>query len=145
MTQQQHQLHCEAYCQLFSELSPAHLNEFDTLVSEQVHFRDPFNDVHGREAMKAILGGMFEHTEAPRFVIHEQDVIGSHAWLRWEFSARIPVMGLLQVEGASRLRFEEETGRICEHLDYWDSAPFYLRLPLLGALLRLLRRRIARH
>lgn len=139
------QRYCQAYCQLFTELSPARIDEFDQLVTAQVHFRDPFNDVHGLEPMKAILRGMFQHTREPSFVIHEQDILGVHAWLRWEFSAIIPLLGLLKVEGASRLAFDGTTGRICEHLDYWDSAPFYLRLPMLGGLLRLVRNRVARH
>jgi limonene-1,2-epoxide hydrolase len=139
------QRHSQAYCQLFAELTPARIDEFDALVTAQVRFRDPFNDVHGRSAMKAILRGMFENTTEPHFVIHEQDIVDEHAWLRWTFSARVPVLGVLQVEGSTRLAFDADSGRISEHLDYWDSAPFYLHLPLLGGLLRLLRRRIARH
>ena len=39
-----------------------------------------------------------------------------------------------------------EDGRVCEHLDHWDSATnFYMRLPIIGSLLSFVRQRISSH
>ncbi|WP_417581334.1 nuclear transport factor 2 family protein [Nitrincola sp.] len=134
---------CERYCEVFSNLSPETLDQFKDLVTEQVHFRDPFNDVRGFSKMRRILEDMFENTENPAFNVLEQSVYADHAWLRWQFTAKVPVIGLLSVEGATRLEFDHYNGLITEHIDYWDSAPVYLRLPLIGGLLRLIKRRMS--
>lgn len=133
---------CQGYLELFANLTPERISEFSHWVSEDIHFRDPFNDVYGIEAMQAILLDMFERSEEPKFDVLEHSLDGSQAYLRWNFRAKIPVIGRLDVEGVSRICFGAD-GRITEHLDYWDSAPIYLRLPLLGALLRRLKSKMA--
>ena len=46
------------------------------------------------------------------------------------------------IQGASRLQFAAD-GRVASHRDYWDSGrELYEHLPLLGVLLRALRRRL---
>ena len=48
----------------------------------------------------------------------------------------------ITVRGASHLRFATD-GRIALHRDYWDAAEeLYEKLPLLGALMRWLKRRV---
>lgn len=137
------QQRCQRYCQVFSNLSPETIGDLQDLVTEQVHFRDPFNDVRGFNKMRRVLEDMFENTENPAFNVLEQSVFADHAWLRWQFTARVPVIGLLSVEGASRLEFDHYNGLVTEHIDYWDSAPVYLRLPFIGALLRQIKRRMS--
>ena len=134
---------CERYCEVFSNLSPDSIEQFRDLVTEEVHFRDPFNDVRGFSKMRRVLEDMFENTEDPAFNVLEQSVFSDRAWLRWQFTARVPVIGLLSVEGATRLEFDHYSGLVREHIDYWDSAPVYLRLPFLGRILRHIKRRMS--
>lgn len=133
---------CHAYAQLYAELTPERVVEFEALVSEGIRFRDPFNELTGCDAMQQLLLHMFETTGNPRFEVVEVSVQAEHAWLLWVFSAQVPVLGSVRVEGSTRLVRDPVSGRVAEHLDYWDSAPFYLRLPLLGALLRWVKKRI---
>jgi hypothetical protein len=134
---------CERYCEIFSNLSLERIDQLQDLVTEQVHFRDPFNDVRGFSKMRRVLEDMFENTKNPAFNVLEQSVYADHAWLRWQFTANVPVIGLLSVEGATRLAFDHYNGLVTEHIDYWDSAPVYLRLPLIGGLLRQIKRRMS--
>ncbi|MBR9829336.1 MAG: nuclear transport factor 2 family protein [Oceanospirillales bacterium] len=132
------------YAHAFASLTPETVDSLCARASEDVHFRDPFNDLHGREAMHHLLMDMFQRAGRPDFSVddicwHEVQQVG---WLRWHFSADLPVIGMLKVEGCTRILLDAQ-GRVCEHLDYWDSAPIYLRLPLVGALLRKIRRRIS--
>ena len=47
-----------------------------------------------------------------------------------------------QVDGASRITLTCE-GKVSEHVDFWDAAQgLYEMIPLIGPLLRMLRRRI---
>lgn len=132
----------ERYAQAFVALSPASLDTLCSLVSEQVHFRDPFNDTHGREALRHLLMDMFKRSGDPSFTVQDACWNETAGWLRWRFSAELPVIGKLEVEGCSRVLFDE-AGLVREHVDYWDSAPVYLQLPLLGRVLRRIRRRLS--
>jgi len=133
---------CERYIELFENLTPDRLHELTPLLSDQVHFRDPFNDVRGPAAVRRVLEDMFERTQQARFRVTHRTLDGERAFLSWTFSARAPVLGNWSVEGVSVLQFDA-SGRICSHLDYWDSGLVYARLPLLGGLIRRLRRRLA--
>lgn len=132
------------YAEAFASLTPERVNDLCERLAPEVHFRDPFNDLRGRERVKALLNDMFERTGKPAFDLievcwHQE----SHsAWLRWQFDAQVPVIGELRVEGSSRIRLDD-AGKVIEHLDYWDSAPVYLQLPLLGALLRRIKHKMA--
>ncbi|HSG03920.1 MAG TPA: nuclear transport factor 2 family protein [Marinobacterium sp.] len=137
-----HEIVCQGYLELFANLTPERIAEFSRWVSEDVHFRDPFNDVRGLSKMQAILADMFERTDEPRFRVLEHRLGGDTGFVRWHFSARLPVLGKLNVEGVSRLQFNND-GLISEHLDYWDSAPIYLQLPVMGWVLRRLKGKMA--
>jgi len=137
-----HEEVCQGYLELFANLTPERISEFSKWVSVDVHFRDPFNDVRGLEKMQSILMDMFERSSEPKFRVLEHRLGGDTGFIRWHFSAVLPVLGDLQVEGVSRLQFDNQ-GLISEHLDYWDSAPIYLKLPVIGAILRKLKARMA--
>jgi hypothetical protein len=142
MTIQSNQTVCAAYAAVFSELSPESIESFRPLVSSDIRFKDPFNDHRGFEKMANVLRDMFTHTQNPSFTVLEQDLCDDHAWLRWRFTAVIPVVGEFTSEGISRLAFNAD-GKVCEHIDYWDSAPLYMQIPLLGRVLKALRKRMA--
>lgn len=132
------------YAETFASLTPDRINDLCERLAPDVHFRDPFNDLYGRHSVRALLNDMFERTGKPAFELlevcwHEPNRC---AWLRWQFAAQVPVIGELKVEGSSRIRLDQ-AGRVAEHLDYWDSAPVYLQLPLIGALLRRVKRKMA--
>lgn len=133
---------CARYVELFEHLAPERLGELELLLTEDVHFCDPFNDVRGVAAVRRVLEDMFERTESPRFEVLHWTVSGHCGFIRWRFRARVPVLGLWCVEGVSALAFAED-GRIAEHLDYWDASCVYEQIPLLGAVLRWVRRRLA--
>lgn len=133
---------CARYVELFENLTPERLGELLPLVTENVHFRDPFNDVRGVTALQRVLEDMFERTDSPRFKVLHWTVDGHEGYIRWLFSARVPLLGQWHVEGVSTLAFAED-GRIAEHLDHWDASCVYARVPLLGALVRGVRRRLA--
>jgi hypothetical protein len=132
----------ERYCALFESLCPENLSQLEPLVSPSIHFRDPFNDVRGWPRVHHILHDMFERCEQPRFYILDKHLADGCGLLRWTFETRVPVMGWFSIEGMSRLQFDDD-GRVSEHLDFWDSSPFYLRLPLIGRLLRAARAKMS--
>ena len=122
---------------LYEALTPAGLDRLVTLYADGCRFKDPFNDVRGRAALRRVFEHMFETLESPRFVVTTAVVEGDQCFLGWDFHA-----GDLVVRGASHLRFDA-AGRVADHRDYWDAAEeLYEKLPVLGALMRLLKRRL---
>ncbi len=109
-----------------------------------VSFKDPFNEVSGVAQVQRIFAHMFASLVNPRFVVHDMAVDGDQCFLSWDFhfatrrGARQPIT----VRGGTHLRFASD-GRIALHRDYWDAAEeLYEKLPLLGALMRWLKRRV---
>jgi hypothetical protein len=134
----------EAIRTFFEGLTPAGLEQLNRVYDEEARFRDPFNEVVGTAAIRRIFADMFEQAPDARFTVHEVVGTAPLLYVRWDLTftpgrAKEP----WSVEGASRLALGED-GRIVDHIDYWDpAAGIYERLPLLGAVLRWIRRRLA--
>jgi len=126
----------------YETLSPAALPHLKTIYADEATFKDPFNEVRGVPAIARIFEHMYDNLDEPRFVVHERVVQGAQCFLTWDFVFRLRRGGaLVTVRGASHLRLAAD-GRIQDHRDYWDVAEeFYEKLPVLGALMRWLKRR----
>lgn len=134
------------YARFFDTLSPAGKDELRRLVHPTVHFVDPFNDIRGAEKLMAVFDHMFATTRNPRFVTEPPLVAGNTAFIKWRFTCTIQNRLYRQdmtIDGVSEVLFDA-AGLVVAHIDYWDAArQLYEKLPLLGGLLRLVRRRLA--
>lgn len=132
----------DALVHLYENLTPQRVGELAACYREDAHFRDPFNDVRGRAAIERIFSHMFTQVEAPKFTVQERFFGESGSvMLLWRFD--FTLRGPQSIAGTSHLCFDED-GRVAEHIDYWDAAgELYARVPLLGGLMRLLRRALA--
>lgn len=128
---------------LFETLQPADVARLADIYTADARFKDPFNEVQGRDAIQRIFEHMFVALDGPRFVIRERIVQGNQAFLTWDFLFRMKRFNRDEqcVRGGSHLVLAED-GRIQLHRDYWDVAEeLYEKLPLLGGLMRWLKRR----
>lgn len=131
------------YIGFFERLTPGALAELDRVMTDDVRFADPFNDVTGLDATRRVFVHMFRDLDAAAFrVTHaglsdEDETIGL---LRWRLDATVRKNGRpLRIDGMSEIRFAAD-GRVREHVDHWDAGrQVYERVPLLGALLRRIR------
>jgi ketosteroid isomerase-like protein len=129
----------------FESITPESAARIDEIYAADAWFKDPFNEVRGAAAIRRIFTHMFEQVDAPRFVVREVLAQGDGAFLTWDFLFRLPRLGGDEqcIHGASHLKFDP-AGRIAYHRDYWDAAEeLYEKLPVLGALMRWLKRRAA--
>jgi steroid delta-isomerase len=127
----------------FESLTPASLSSVPSIYSEAARFIDPFNDVTGRPAITRVFTHMFEQLHEPRFEVLQTIAEGDHGFLLWNFHfARQAGAPAMRVHGGSHVHFDPD-GRIDWHRDHWDPArEIYETVPLLGAVLRWLRRRL---
>jgi hypothetical protein len=91
---------------------------------------------------------MFRTLVNPRFVVTTQVLEGAQCFLTWDFLFATGAgsnRSEFTVRGASHLVYElqaEGHWRIALHRDYWDVAEeLYEKLPVLGGLMRWLKRR----
>lgn len=129
----------------FEALSPDSLDALCALYADDARFKDPFNDVRGHAALRAIFAHMFKALEAPRFQIRDVLVQGDQCFLTWDFRFHLQRLARDEqcIHGGTHLQFAAD-GRIAVHRDYWDAAEeLYEKLPVLGALMRWLKRRAA--
>ena len=130
--------------QFFETLSPAKVPELAQHYAADARFKDPFNDVTGLPAITGIFEHMFVALDQPRFVVTGRVVQGNDCFLTWEFhfGFRNFKKGEPQmILGASHLKFSPQ-GLVTLHRDYRDAAEeLYEKLPLVGGLMRWLKRR----
>lgn len=130
----------------FEHLAPADVPRLRELYADDACFKDPFNEVRSCQAIEGIFGHMFVALDEPTFTIGEVVAQGDQCFLTWDFHFRMKRFSreAQVIRGGTHIRFAPD-GRIAMHRDYWDAAEeLYQKLPLLGALMRWLRRRATR-
>ena len=132
--------------ELFESMVPGDVHRLHDYYQPDAWFKDPFNEVRGLPRVQRVFAHMFDTLEQPRFRVTTRIVQDRECFLAWEFR-----FGLqrrrgdkeLLVRGGSHLKLAKD-GRIAWHRDYWDAAEeLYEQLPVLGALMRWLKRRAA--
>jgi hypothetical protein len=128
----------------FETLTPESVAQLHTLYDAQARFKDPFNEVQGLPEIERIFKHMYDALAQPHFVITGQLVDGAQAFLTWEFRfrfKRFDTITLQAVRGGSHVVFNER-GLVTLHRDYWDAAEeLYEKLPVLGGVMRWLKKR----
>lgn len=80
--------------------------------------------------------------QQPRFVVRERIEQTDKAFLVWDFTFLWQGKAM-HIHGGTLLHFAPD-GRVVNHRDYWDAAgELYEKIPLLGALLRRIKRHMA--
>ncbi len=137
----------ERFVTFFEALAPDDIAQLDQLYAGDARFVDPFNDVVGVPAIAGIFRHMFATLDGPRFVVTNQLEQGQQCFLTWEFHFRFKRFRQnveQTIRGATHLVYDD-SGLVMLHRDYWDAAQeVYEKLPLLGTLMRWLRRQAMR-
>lgn len=136
----------DAVARYFESMTPEALTRLDAVYAEDAFFRDPFNEVTGLPAIRRVYEHMYEALVDPRFLIVNRIVEDAQAMFEWDFQFRIrrwKPHDLWTVHGTTHLRFAAD-GRIVYHRDYWDTGEeLYAKLPVIGGVMRFLRRKMS--
>ena len=133
--------------QFFEQLQPQDLQRLPEIYAPDARFKDPFNEVQGLAAIERIFVHMFESLDSPHFIVSERLVQGQQCFLVWDFRfrfRRFDTQTWQTVRGGTHLLFNDQA-QVMLHRDYWDAAEeLYEKLPVLGSLMRWLKRRANR-
>lgn len=134
----------------FESLTPESLDQIGRIYASEARFKDPFQSVQGQDAIRAVFEHMFRVQPRSRFVVQgitqsqrDETLANAHdqCCLQWEYWLEISNKPAC-IKGCSWLILDEN-GKIILHRDYWDAAEeLYEKIPVLGWLMRWLRRKI---
>lgn len=132
-------------CAYFDRLSVATLDELGDFYAPDARFKDPFHEVTGVAAIRAILAHSFAKLPDARFKVNGRfPGENGDAMILWRMDFTMPMTReQTAIVGATHLEFDA-AGRVTLHRDYWDAAEeLYGRLPVLRWLMRRLARQAA--
>ena len=119
------------YIKLFSNLTPENIKNFDDLISEDINFVDPFNNVKGINDFKNIFYHMFKNVKNPKFLIVDYSINKQRVYLKWKMTF-FAFKSLQTIEGMSELILND-AGKVISHTDYWDSLNgLFIKIPFIG-------------
>lgn len=133
---------------LYSTLTLGNLEQLAAIYDAKASFKDPFNEIQGPAQIRKIFEHMFTALNEPKFTISQCIAQGNDCFLIWDFTFYFKSTQpdkKQTIHGASHVIFNEK-GMVSYHRDYWDVAEeLYEKFPLLGGLLRWIKRRLAVH
>ena len=119
------------YIKLFSNLTPESIKSFDDLISDDINFVDPFNNVKGVNDFKNIFYHMFENVKDPKFLVVDYSINKQRVYLKWKMTF-FAFKSLQTIEGMSELILND-AGKVVSHTDYWDSlSGLFIKIPFIG-------------
>ena len=133
------------YLTAMENLNTEKVADLELVMCRDIHFVDPFNNVIGLEKVQTIFQHMYRKIKNARFIIlnsaldlKNPDPVGL---IRWRMEGNLKLNDRpWPIEGMSEIRFSVD-GRVREHIDHWDSGEqFFERLPLIGWLVRLIKK-----
>lgn len=132
----------QRYAEFWESLSPDTVERARDLVSPDIRFRDPFNDLRGIRPFLGMIYKMFEDLADLQFRVTEASRSERLGFINWRMTFKVKMLPgdkLREIEGVTRARFDEE-GRVYEHVDFWDGIPILEGIPVAGLLVSGLKR-----
>lgn len=135
----------QQFAERFAALDRDHLEHLTSLYSTDVCFIDPLHQINGLNALQRYFSELYANVEDLSFQFHGHDAVAEGSgYLRWTMTYRHPRLrggAPVSVTGCSHLRWAD---KVYYHRDYFDAgALLYEHLPLLGSVIRGLKRRLA--
>jgi hypothetical protein len=112
------------------------------LYADGAYFRDGFKEVIGMEAMEAYFLKSAEGIQTCTFDIQGVAVHEGNYYFRWimHLSIKRSPDEPIRTVGMSHVRYDGK-GKVIFHQDYWDTSVVYEKIPVLGAVIRWIKRK----
>ena len=132
------------FIDFYSVFSEERIKESVRLVyAEDAYFRDGFREVRGRDDIEAYFLSTTEAIHECTFDIKDVGYSHGNYYFRWimKLTLKRDRDHPLEEAGMSHVRFDA-TGHVVFHQDYWETAALYERLPVLGSIIRWVKKQI---
>ena len=112
-------------------------------------FKDPLGTINGREEMIKYYLNLYQNVVDIRFDFKEStsnDNTHMLSWIMYLKSKSLKSGKEIKLEGVSHLKFDPKTGLVIFHRDYFDMGAFiYEHIPVIGSLVRYIKRKLSSH
>ena len=129
----------------YEQFSVDALRQLDEIYTQDIEFIDPVHRIEGLLGVKSYLRKMARNLSHYRIEYLDTVVNEESAWVKWNMYFAHPGLNggnIICVRGMSHLRF---TSKVYYHEDCYDlGALLYEHVPVLGAVLRSLKKRMAK-
>ncbi|WP_136255901.1 nuclear transport factor 2 family protein [Onishia niordana] len=142
----------DTFCAFFNKLDKTCTDKLYNVYTDDIVFQDPLHRIEGIEALEGYFAALYTHVEECRFTFHHRQRLGDTAFVTWTMTLRHPRLAggsSYAVHGCSQLTFATTAAndpggqeKVKCHRDYFDAGELlYERLPVLGGVIRHLKRR----
>ena len=128
----------------YIDLKKVDLGQLELIYHQDAVFKDPVHQVRGLPAIHRYLEDLCTNVQECRFEFLDQLHANGVVYLKWDMHFRHPGLGgkLITVRGITQLHVKN--GLIAFHEDVYDmGAMIYEHVPVIGAITRWLKRRLA--
>lgn len=136
----------EHFFNTYQRLNRDNLDLLGGIYTDDIRFNDPAHSLKGLSALRDYFAELYSNVEHITFDFAEPHVSGDQVYVQWVMRLRHPRLNRgaeVEVPGVSCLHFADD-GRVDKHRDYFDlGILLYEQLPLLGSLVRAVKRRFA--
>lgn len=136
----------EKYIAYFEHLSLETCADVKALVTENIYFHDPYNEVTGKEIYPKVYEKILHDLSSFEYTFHEKVLSGNQLYLYWTFCG-IPkqasfALAKIETKGMSMVVFDQH-GKVERHEDFWDTGEaIYAKLPVIKSILQKLKQRM---
>lgn len=126
----------------FTQMNFDHPSVLNEIYSDQIVFKDPIHEIEGIKNLKAYFDQLNNNLIEGAFAFTDETIVDNKAYLSWEMHVKLkrPKKRIV-ASGISVLTVEE---KITHQRDYFDAGEmFYEHIPLLGGIIRSLKKKIA--
>lgn len=111
------------------------------LYAEDAFFRDVYKTVQGSDAIETYFLKSAETVHKCTFDIQDIAIHEGNYYFRWmmHLTTKRWKDEPIEAVGMSHVRFDNE-GRVIFHQDYWDSSIIYEKVPVMGSVIRWIKR-----
>ena len=126
----------------YENLKKSTLDQIENFYDANVYFKDPFNEIKGRQKLRKIFDHMFENLGDPNFVFIDTIENDEEAFLTWDFYLKLNGKEY-KIHGSSYLKYNKEK-IIFYHRDYWDvGEEVLLNVPFVRSFYGYFRKKLA--
>ena len=138
--------HLSRFLEVWSAISADTIDTLDQIYDENIAFSDPLHHVQGLPSLRQYIANMYENVTEVRFSFGKTLVDDDQACVEWVLRYAHPRLRggePIDIPGCSRLEFTV-AGKVIRHRDYFDAGAFlYEHLPIVGSIIRALKRRLS--
>ena len=135
----------EQFIRLYQDLDKTNIDSIDSIYAPEIQFNDPFHQVDGLINLKAYFYQLYINVENIGFTFGESLSDNDSHFVQWTMTLTHPKLNggkSFEVQGASLLKVNSDQ-QIIFHRDYFDAGVMlYEQLPVLGGLVKLIKRRV---